>query len=69
MAHVREWYPIESSPEMFTSMARVRSSSLPELTEQTWGLPQGYSFVDVFGLDGDLLSLRRSAGTRISDSD
>ncbi|RSH79577.1 ubiquitinyl hydrolase 1 [Saitozyma podzolica] len=45
MQEIRAWYPLESSPEVFTSMARA------------WGLPERYSFVDVLGLDPELLSL------------
>ncbi|ORY31790.1 hypothetical protein BCR39DRAFT_79834 [Naematelia encephala] len=43
--HPREWYPLESSPEVFTHLARQ------------WGLAEQYSFIDVLGLDPELISL------------
>ncbi|WOO84301.1 Ubiquitin carboxyl-terminal hydrolase 3 [Vanrija pseudolonga] len=42
---LQDWYPLESSPEVLTSLARH------------WGLPDSYAFVDVLGLDDDTLAL------------
>lgn len=56
MPDLPDWYPLESSPEVFTSMARV-SCSLKPADDQRWGLSEEYSFVDVLGLDDVLLAL------------
>ncbi|KAL1406749.1 hypothetical protein Q8F55_006153 [Vanrija albida] len=42
---IQDWYPLESSPEVLTQLARH------------WGLPDSYAFTDVFGLDDDTLAL------------
>ncbi|EKD01802.1 hypothetical protein A1Q2_03865 [Trichosporon asahii var. asahii CBS 8904] len=41
----RDWWPLESSPDVLTKLARH------------WDLPNEYEFVDVLGLDPELLSL------------
>jgi ubiquitin carboxyl-terminal hydrolase L3 len=43
--HEPYWLPLESNPEMLTAVAR------------RLGMPQGWGFCDVFGVDAELLSL------------
>lgn len=56
---LREWYPIESSPEVFTQLAKVglliTEVINADASIQQWGVDDRYTFQDVYSLDPEYL--------------